>query len=601
MGQADPEQGLREEAARGSGQEWRAVLLRLLAALLVLGGIYVGAAFYFQDRPPAGVSVAGVEIGSLTREEAVEHLDRQLEDVETAPVTVSVQASGADGQAVGEPVELTLDPTTAGLSHDYEETLEGVTGFSLDPRDLWAHVSRTDLALPLVGAVDEQALRTAVEDLASEYDEEPVEGEVTLEEATVKVVDSAPGRQLDVDGVVAAVSESWPMPERATVEATAASVPPLLTAAEVERFTAEEIGPALDGPIVVTAKRGEGEDAATARAEVPPREIAEMLTIERGADHTLSLALDEKAMLSRLRQDLGQLERGPVDATVRLDGDDVKVVGARAGAELDTEALMADVGAALTASGEGRTLSADVVDVQPQVTTEVAEGWTFEVMGSFDSEFPGGEVNVERSHNIRTAIAKLNGVVVMPGEQFSLGAAISPITAEGGYHEAPVIMDGRLVMGMGGGLSQVSTTVFNASWFSGVQLDAHTTHSFYIPRYPAGREATISYPGLDNLWTNDTDTPVVIRTWTEGQWIHMEYLGQRQYDVQTIEGERVNIVEPQHIVDDSPSCVTQVASPGFSIYTARVLSQGGEVVHRDEFTTSYIPEDEVVCTHPDAD
>ena len=118
--------------------------------------------------------------------------------------------------------------------------------------------------------------------------------------------------------------------------------------------------------------------------------------------------------------------------------------------------------------------------------------------------------------------------------------------------------------------------------------------------HAAGREATISYPGLDNLWTNDTSTPVVIRTWTEDHTIHMEYLGKRQYTVETIEGERQNIQEPERIVDDSPTCVTQAPSPGFTIYVARVLSQGGEVVGRDEYTTTYIPEDEVVCTHPDA-
>lgn len=607
--QAGP--GLREEKPRGNGQEWGAVLLRLLAALAVLAAVYVGAALYFQDRPPAGVSVAGVDVGGLPHDEAVARLRSELADQEATPVSVQVRAVGADGatssggagegeDAGGEDTTITLDPAEAGLAYDYEASLDGLTGFSLDPRTMWAHVARSDRELPLVGTVDREALRSAVEAQARDYDEEPVEGDVRLVDGAVEVVDARAGRELDVDATADAFAQAWPEAPDPGTTVEAASLPPSLTQAEVERFTSEEVGPALGSPLVVTGRTGTGDKAEKATAEVPPREIAPMLSIDHGEDHTLSLELDEEAMLTRLRQDLGQLERGPLDATVRLGSDGVEVVPARAGAALDEDELVSAVREALTAEGEDRAVTTELAVVEPEIPTSVSEGWEFSRMGSFTSEFPGGPANEDRSHNIRTAIRHLNGDVVMPGEQFSLAAALSPVTPEEGYREAPIIVDGRLVMGLGGGLSQVSTTVFNAAWFSGVQLDAHTPHSFYIPRYPAGREATIVIPGLDNQWTNDTDTPVVIRTWVSGQEIFMEFLGDRQYTVETVEGPRQNIQEPERIEDDSPECVTQVASPGFTIYVARILSRGGEAVHRDEYTTTYIPEDEVVCSHPDA-
>ena len=591
---------LREEGPRGTGQEWGAVLLRLGAAALVLAAIYVGAALYFQDRPPAGVTVAGVGVGSMTRDEAQAHLESQLADQAARPVTVQVQPVDDQGEPVGEAGTVQLEPAEAGLTYDYGASLDGVTGFSLDPSVLWSHLSRSDRTLPLVGAVDQDKLTAAVQAEAATFDTEPVEGEVSLVDGKVQVVDARPGRALDVPAVVAAFEESWPQAPSTERTVEARSLPPLLTQAEVDRFTEQEIEPALSAPLTVTASTGSGDDAKRARAEVPVREIASMLTIERGDDHTLSLQLDEDKMLTRLRQDLGRLERGPVDATVRLGSSGVEVVPAKTGAALDDDEVMAAVGTALTQTGEARSVSTELDVIEPEIPTSASRAWTFSRMGSFESEFPGGAANEDRSHNIRTAIQHINGTVVMPGEQFSLVAAISPLTEEEGYRKAPVIVEGRLVMGLGGGLSQVSTTVFNTSWFSGVQLDAHTTHSFYIPRYPAGREATIFAPSVDNLWTNDTDTPIVVRTWIEGTVIHMEYLGKRQYTVETVEGARQNVREPERIVDDSPACVTQAASPGFTIYTARVLSQGGSVVKRDEFTTTYIPEDEVVCTHPDA-
>src|SRR5699024_8060918 len=127
-----------------------------------------------------------------------------------------------------------------------------------------------------------------------------------------------------------------------------------------------------------------------------------------------------------------------------------------------------------------------------------------------------------------------------------------------------------------------------------------TPHSYYISRYPAGREATLAYPIIDNVWTNDTDTPVVVRSWIAGDQIHMQYLGERQYDVETVDGPRRDVRQPEEHVDDSPECVPQSPAEGFTISNVRILRAGGQEVSRDEFTTTYHPADEVVCTHPEA-
>src|SRR5690606_2579667 len=132
---------------------------------------------------------------------------------------------------------------------------------------------------------------------------------------------------------------------------------------------------------------------------------------------------------------------------------------------------------------------------------------------------------------------------VMPGDQFSLAAELSPISRDRGYVEAGVIVDGRLVKGIGGGLSQVTTTVLNAAWLSGVRLDEFTPHSYYISRYPVGREATIAVGVIDNKWTNDTASPVIVQTWISGSEIVMRFWGDRQYTVDTITGPRRNIVQ----------------------------------------------------------
>ena len=285
----------------------------------------------------------------------------------------------------------------------------------------------------------------------------------------------------------------------------------------------EELDPALSAPFLVTAIRGEDEKTAT--AELGVRELRELIGVKVGPEHTLSLTLDDKALISRVRQDLGQLEAGPRDATVKLQEGEVVVVPSRVGHALETDDLADKVLAALTAADAERTVEVELATVEPEIPTAASKDWSFSPMATFTSVFPTYPGNEARTANLRAGVNNVNGTVVMPGEQFSLSSALGDISPESGYVDAPIIIDGRLVKGLGGGLSQISTVVFNASWFAGVQLDAHTPHSFYISRYPAGREATLAVPVIDNLWTNDTDTPIVVQTWIEGDAITMSLLG----------------------------------------------------------------------------
>ncbi|WP_131105437.1 VanW family protein [Ornithinimicrobium sufpigmenti] len=600
----DGRNGLREEPAAGRG--WWSVLLTLAVAVVLLGGAYLAAAYYFKDRQPAGVTVAGVDIGSLTREQAEDVLSRQLAGLTSSPITVRTPAPGAQAPPadVAQVEELSLVPDEAGLRLDLDATLSGATRLSFDPRELWAHVAGTDRELPLRTAVDHETLEGAVAGLAEDFDREPEDGEVTIGPDGVESRDAVLGRGLDVAATAEEVEEAWltpgwPTAQDREVPGHAVEVSPEVTQAEVDRFVEEELELALGAPVLVTAARGEEDDEATATAELAERDLRQLLSVRQSGGE-LSLELDEEALLGRVRQDLGQLEAGPVDATVRLDGTEVQVVPARVGYALEDDGVADGVLAALAEEGEGRTVEADVSVVEPAIPTEVSEGWRFSPMGSFVSAFPTGPANEARTANLRAGIGHVNGTVVMPGEQFSLGAALGEISKEAGYVDAPVIMDGRLVMGLGGGLSQISTVVLNTSWNSGVQLDAHTPHTFYIDRYPAGREATLALPYIDNLWTNDTDTPVVVRAWVSGDEIHMTYLGQRQYDVQTIDGQRRNITQGEEKEDDSEDCVPQGRSEGFTITVVRILSRDGQEVHRDEYTTTYQASDQVTCTHPEA-
>lgn len=568
----DERQSLPEEPQRN---EWIGILVRTLVAVLVLGGGYYLAAQYLGGRVPNGTQVEGVDIGGLSPEDARSTLESRLEDMATQPVEIDVE---------GDVVQVA--PEEAGLSLDLDATLEGITGVSYDPSVLWDRVVNEGRDLPLVVTIDPTSLEAAVEGVAEEVAIEPTEGEVWLNMGEVKSTESEDGRELDVAATAESIEAGWP--QVTSVDGVVNATSPQLAQAEIDRFVTEVAGPAVAGPITVEV---DGETS-----EISPNQIARLLTITEEKDHTLSMDFDAEGVLEIVS---GQLEEATVDpqnAGVVLDGGQPVITSARMGQVVDEEALLEEVRKAITKEGEHRVAKVGTTEVEPDITDEDAAEWDMSRMATFRSTFPGGAANADRTENIRVGLGHVNGTVVMPGETFSLANELAPITRERGYVEAGVISGGRLVKGIGGGLSQVSTTVLNTAWDSGVQLDEFHPHSYYIERYPVGKEATIAVGLLDNRWTNNTNTPIVVQTWIEGSDIVMTFWGDRKFDVETVTGQRTNYVQPETRTDDSEDCLPQSPQQGFTITVSRILYQSGSEVDRQSFTTTYHPSDQVTCT-----
>lgn len=146
--------------------------------------------------------------------------------------------------------------------------------------------------------------------------------------------------------------------------------------------------------------------------------------------------------------------------------------------------------------------------VQPKVTSASAEKIDA-LIGTFTTPYVAGQPRVT---NIRQMARTVDGTLIAPGQQFSLNGVTGERTKAKGYVEAPFIANNRIEPSVGGGVSQFSTTMYNAAFFAGLKIDAYRPHSLYIDRYPPGRESTLNFPDIDMRWTNDTDVPVLVRT-----------------------------------------------------------------------------------------
>jgi vancomycin resistance protein YoaR len=248
-----------------------------------------------------------------------------------------------------------------------------------------------------------------------------------------------------------------------------------------------------------------------------------------------------------------------------------------------------------------RSVTAALGPVPAGFTTEQAQALGItEKVSSFTTRFTMSP----SATNIRVVAEKVDGALVKPGETFSLNDFTGPRGTAQGYIPANVIEGGQLTKAVGGGISQFATTMFNAEFFAGLQDIHHKTHSFYISRYPAGREATVFDGLIDLAWKNDTDTGIYVQTqWVSGGSITVTFWGTKHVDIESLSGDRRNVTQPavQDKADDG-SCIPQSGSAGFDITVTRVFKdpKTAAEIRRENFNTHYIPEAVIHCVPPEA-
>jgi len=192
-------------------------------------------------------------------------------------------------------------------------------------------------------------------------------------------------------------------------------------------------------------------------------------------------------------------------------------------------------------------------------------------------------------------------MIVGPGETFSLNTATQPRTEANGFVEAGIISDGHASRGVGGGVSQVATTLYNAAYFAGMVDVEHKEHSFYISRYPPGREATVFGDSIDMRFRNDNPTGIMIQTaWTPAS-ITIRLFGTKRYEVTSTPGPRTNPTEPEEVsIPDGEPCVKSNGAPGFTVTDTRTLREiSTGQVRRETRTVKYNPSPIVECEDDD--
>lgn len=549
--------------------------------MLGLGGLYV-AGLVAGDDIAEGTRVRGVDIGGMGRAEAQRVLDRKLGPAFAAPVALKI----------GDRIEK-ADPGALGLSLDASATADRAASAGSGPVTAIGRLFASDSRdVEPVVRVDEHKSRAAIDRIAAAAERQMREGTISFEKGGAKAIAPVTGVAVIEDKALDTVRDGYlRTPHAAPVVLPVKQTQPRVGPHETERAMKEFARPAMSAPVTLTL--------ADKRIPIGPAVLGRHLTMKPDSANRLVPALDSQGMLAdpAVSRPVRDASQGPQDAVLRLDGDN-RVVVARdsgVGRQVTAKALGEAVMPLLTRSGPARTGEIAAATLQPRFTSASAERLGIkEKVSSFTVAFPRAPY---RSTNIGRAVELINGSVVLPGQEWSFNRTVGERSKENGFVDGLMINNGQYVKSPGGGVSAVATTMFNAMFFAGVKPVEHGAHSFYIERYPEGREATVAWGTLDLRWINDSPHALYIKAESTDTSVTITFLGTKKYDeIRATKGPRTNIKPPATRTGSGPECEVQTPLEGFDVSVGRVFVQDGREVKRENFDTHYTPRDKVTCT-----
>ena len=554
----------------------------LAAGVAVLAIVATSLLAGSPGRLAPGTTVAGVDVGGLEPAAATALLARRAERVEHVPVALV-----AGGKV------FRYTPRQLGVRWDWsaavaeaERATEGVApvrGF----RRLRSRVFGVDVQAAM--SAFPSAIKLAVARMAKAVDRPAVSAAVVRRGRSFKVTSARAGVRLDRAAASAALMEALAALERGpAIALPIVRDTPETTASELAGAV-EKLRVAVSAPVTLTA--------AGERVVVPRERIAELVTLPSGGETRVAFAGEgADRWLAGLAR---RVNRPPRDATFAVSAGSIDVVPAARGRALDVVAARRAIARALFSTTDRRATLA-VHTTEPDRSTADAKAMGIAgVVGSYTTTYGGTE---GRLHNVRLVADLIDGALVAPGTRFSFNQTTGERNAAKGFAEAPVIINGELQNGIGGGVCQVSTTVFNAAFEAGLSIESRTNHALYISHYPLGRDATVNYPDIDLVFTNDTDRWLLLRTFVGTGSLTVNLYGtpqDRRVETET-SPLRVEGKVPWKRIDDptmfrGEKVVERFGAPPRSTsVTRRVYAADGTLMYDTTWSSHYVGEPTVV-------
>lgn len=569
----------------------------LVCLLILIPGLFL---FFFRDRIYPGVSVANVNLSALSRDQALYKLEQIYSNRENKTFEFSYQDASTSST---QKFSINLKGTT---QVDFEKTLDNA--FAYGRSKLFLKPKQLNLEIEFNSNLDNQIKQIAqIIDIPSIDSQLKIDSEITATPSQDGIVLDQTTLKQDLKNYLNSGYSSFEnLPLKVTKPKldyqSALRIKNRLDQLKVSpltlRYKDQEFTLGIDTILsLISLEKSDSQVASINIFNTPVNLISAKVGQTEVADSKITF--NQAAVKSYLEKQIApKINRQVEEPLFQFDGKKVtEFRPPQVGRQLDIEQSSKVLGQAL---GTEKQTNVDLAVNETTPKNKLVNDLGIkELIGSGASNFAGSIEN--RIYNIGLAASRINGVLIAPGEEFSFDQTIGDITAATGYKQAYVIQSGRTVLGDGGGVCQVSTTLFRAILNAGMPITARTPHayrvSYYEQGYPPGLDATIFYPSVDLKFKNDTKNYILIQASVSGTSLYVNLYGTSDGRISKVSTPQITsqTPPPPDLRQDDPTLprgtVKQVdfAAWGANVVFTRTVTRDGQTIISDTFRSSYRP------------
>ena len=564
----------------------RSLRIVIIAAATPLVLVIWATVVFAMDRASnggevlGGVTVAGIELNGLTEPEALAELRGLERTLGQTPIVFDVEGTRFEVPRTQFGFEIDEEALVAAALQNGREG-----GLRTQFRWWLGHFgNRGETTLELTASFDPSTVEAFTERWEQEaIDDPPFEGGIRIEGTTVIADHPRPGTGIDPAGTADLIEAVILDFDAEPIQVPTDLRVPTVTNADVDGV-AYNANMLIEAPVVLSRLNPEVQVTFTREILAQALRTEEVTT---DGVHTVEIFFDKDTLADYLDPIRSQIEFPPVDAQVVIRPDETPTIIPGHNGLLIDDAALPEAVIAATRSVTRVGVFPYVEGAEPDMTTEDAEALGIRNLLYLAETYftPGGDQkNLNRINNIQLIAAAVDGVIVMPGETWSLNEHVGQRTVAKGYKAAGAII-GDIVeccehpANIGGGVSQFTTTMYNAVFFSGLEDVEHTPHTLYFPRYPEGREATLGWPDPDLVFLNNLEYAVLLDTDSTDESVAVRIYGDNGgIEVRSELSERSSYTEPGEHFDPDPTIppgeqdITDEGSPGWTVTVYRIIT-----------------------------
>lgn len=580
--------------------------------LVVLTIWTLGYQLFYAGRIFPGVSVAGVDVSGLSPSDAAVKLNQALSFSTTGKILFR------DGEKawVATPAELGMvfDPSSSAVTA-YKLGRSGGLFGALSGQ---IRAGGAGVSVPPVIVFDQRVAYQYLSQISTQINQPLKEATLKLEGTNVAAEPGQVGRELKIDATLVYLSAQLQTFSDGEVPLVVQEIQPQILDVSSQADTARQI---LSQPLTLMVPNASGADSGP--YVYNPEVVANLIVpqrVQNGDQQSVQVVLNPRGLRDLLVPVKTQVDRLPSDAkfifndqTLQLD----VMQDSSLGRELDIDASIKAINEAV-ARGE-HTVALVINETQPRVaaTATGQELGITQLIWSETSYFYGS--SAERIQNIEAASRQYHGLLVAPGETFSMGEHLGDVSLDNGFAEALIIYGGRTIKGVGGGVCQVSTTLFRAVFNAGFPIVERTPHAYRVSYYEqnagggvdprlAGLDATVYFPLVDFKFTNDSPYWILMETYMGSGSLTWKFYSTSDGRTVTYDttGPTNIAPAPEPLFEENPELnkneMKQVdwAANGADVSVTRTVWKNGAVYFQDTVTTHYEPWQAICQYGPDS-